>query len=166
MAGAMAAVGTGRRHKHVFWHSPSPWHTVILVTRLKQRCTDGGFTLLFRGQANVDWRLTASFDRLDPDQARLEERALEVFGAVLTRLLEETDLPVAEGALAALAQHCEIPTRLLDFTTASSARSNRVLATKLASSLAASGADRRSAADIGLSERLNEALMRLPAESG
>ncbi len=116
----MTAPGRNERSNKVIFHSPSPWHTLLWLIKLQQRCVtsdDGGFTLLFRGHADVNWELTPSLKRLDEDHIRTEEIALMIFSKVMLAALVNTGLVSSSVTIESLAQHYGIRTRLLDFTT-------------------------------------------------
>lgn len=74
----------------------------------------------FRGQANSDWPLISSLERIVPDskkRRKVEEFTLKEFIKKFPLYSGDIDKPENKLSWLSLMQHYGIPTRLLDFTT-------------------------------------------------
>jgi hypothetical protein len=84
----------------------------------KINCYPNNFA--FRGQAESDWGLQSTLERMVPnsqERGRFEERSLEQFKAKFKLYSKDMDSPEKKLSWLSLMQHYGVPTRLLDFTT-------------------------------------------------
>jgi hypothetical protein len=103
------------RHGGLAHHCPSPWHALLLLTKIQQQCFRAGFALVMRGQADREWKLQSSVERLSLPRATHAGMTLKVFSGTL-RTASKGVSHFSPTILDALAQHYGIPTRFLDFT--------------------------------------------------
>lgn len=119
--------------------APSPWHACLLGYYLilslanndfepehrAQMALDSGRLIenippglaLFRGQRRCDWRVYSSIDRVGEERENVD-RASSRFNVLLQKALSLAGFPFLDDlALEAAAQHYQIPTSLIDFST-------------------------------------------------
>lgn len=105
----------------------SPWHAAIFLQSLMNACALDGERLIFRGQANSEWPITASLFR-DGVDVETERKRANIFCRLLSSISWNTALSMHPGsrtniylrtspsAYLATAQHYGIKTGLVDFT--------------------------------------------------
>ena len=108
------------------WEAPGPWHAALYCQMLQHHASASGSRFLFRGHRCSSWKLEPALLRPGVDRER-EARRASLFSQLLSSISFNTMRLIVPGvdlylrmspdAYIAAAQHYDIKTALLDFTT-------------------------------------------------